>query len=189
MIPRYNNFEAKKSASGGREILPAGGYVCKILKAEVQTYDWGNKLVLSFDISEGEQKDFFKADYNNQPDDRKKWRGVWRINLPSGDGSQQDTWKQNAINNLAACLQDSNAGYVWDWDETKLKNKSLGILFREFEWEMQDRSGVSTEAYNCTDIDSVRAGKYKIAKRRALKKQAQAATTTTDDDVDDDLPF
>ena len=49
MIPRFNNFEAKKSASG-REILPAGGYVCKILKGEVQTFDWGAKLILSFDI-------------------------------------------------------------------------------------------------------------------------------------------
>lgn len=188
MIPRYNNFEAKKSASGGREILPAGGYVCKILKAEVQTFEWGNKLVLSFDISEGEFKDFFKTDYNSQPDDRKKWRGVWRINLPSGDGSQQDTWKQNAINNLAACLQDSNAGYVWDWDEAKLKGKALGILFREFEWEMEDRNGVSTEAYSCTDIDSVRVGKFKIAKRRELKHKATvpAPAPVTDDS---DLPF
>ena len=188
MIPRYNNFEAKKSASGGREILPAGGYVCKILKAEVQTFEWGNKLVLSFDISEGEQRDFFKTDYNSQPDDRKKWRGVWRINLPSGDGSQQDTWKQNAINNLAACMQDSNPGYVWDWDETKLKGKALGILFREFEWEMEDRNGVSTEAYSCTDIDSVRAGKFKISKRRELKHKATAPAPTPVTD-DSDLPF
>lgn len=189
MIPRFNNFEAKKSANGGREILPAGGYVCKILKAEVQTFEWGNKLVLSFDISEGEFKDFFKTDYNSQPDDRKKWRGVWRINLPSGDGSQQDTWKQNAINNLAACMQDSNPGYVWDWDETKLKGKALGILFREFEWEMEDRSGVSTEAYSCTDIDSVRAGKFKIGKRRELKHRA-TAPAVADPVVDDsDLPF
>ena len=188
MIPKFENFKAKKSG-GSREILPTGGYVCKILKAEVQTFQWGSKLVISFDIAEGEYKNFFKTDYDAQPDDMKKWRGVWRTNLPTGDGSQQDVWKQNTINNLAACLEESNAGYTWDWDEAKLKNKSLGILFREFEWEMQDRSGVSTEAYNCTDIDSVRAGKYKIAKRRALKKQAQATTAATDDDVDDDLPF
>ena len=189
MIPRFNNFEAKKSASS-RETLPAGGYVCKILKAEVQTYDWGSQLVLSFDISEGEYKDFFKTDYNSQPEDRKKWRGVWRrINIPTNDGSQEDTWRQNKINNLAACLQDSNPGYVWDWDETKLKGKALGILFREFEWEMEDRSGVSTEAYFCTDIDSVRAGKFKIGKRRELKHKA-TAPAVADPVVDDsDLPF
>ncbi|MBR3247953.1 MAG: hypothetical protein IKG03_06120 [Clostridiales bacterium] len=188
MIPRFNNFKPEKSASS-REILPAGGYVCKILKAEIQTNDWGSQLVLSFDISEGEYKDFFKTDYNSQPEDRKKWRGVWRrINIPTDDGSQEDTWRQNKIKNLAACLQDSNAGYVWDWDETKLKDKALGILFREFEWEMEDRSGVSTEAYSCTDIDSVRAGKFKIAKRRELKHKvtAPAPTSVTDDS---DLPF
>ena len=77
MIPRFNNFEAKKSASGGREILPAGGYVCKILKGEVLSYDWGAKLILSFDITEGEFKDFFKtgsATDNNFSISGKKFR-------------------------------------------------------------------------------------------------------------------
>lgn len=189
MIPRFNNFEAKKSASG-REILPAGGYVCKILKGEVQTFDWGAKLILSFDITEGEFKDFFKTDYSSQPEDRKKWRGTWRITLPTDDGSQQDTWRQNDIKNLAACLQDSNPGYVWDWDETKLKGKTLGILFREFEWEIEGRSGVSTEAYSCTDVDSAREGKFKIKKRRELKRKSEpTATAAAPLEVDDDLPF
>ena len=189
MIPKFDNFKAKKSNSA-REILPTGGYICKILKAEVQTFSWGSKLVVSFDITEGEYKDFFKSDYNAQPDDNKKWRGVWRINLPSGDGSQQDTWKQNAINNLAACLEESNAGYVWDWDETKLKNKALGILFREFEWEMNGNTGVSTEAYSCTDTDSIRNCKFRIAKRRLLKQPAQTMETASPvADNEDDLPF
>ena len=188
MIPKYNNFKAQKSAST-REILPVGGYVVKILKAEVESTQWGGRLILSFDISEGEFKDFFRNDYNAQPEDTKKWRGVWRVNLPSGDGSQQDVWKQKTINNLAACLEESNAGYVWDWDETKLKNKAIGVLFREFEWEMQGRTGVSTEAYSCTDIDSVRAGKYRIGKRRALRQQAPAAPTPVADDDDSELPF
>ena len=50
MIPKFENFKAKKSG-GSREILPTGGYVCKILKAEVQTFQWGSKLVIFFDIA------------------------------------------------------------------------------------------------------------------------------------------
>ena len=187
MIPKFDNFKAKKSG-GSREILPAGGYVCKIHKAEVIPDQWGGKLALSVDIAEGEFTDFFRKDYANQSEDNKKWRGNWRINLPPGDGSQQDTWKQNTINNLAACLEESNAGYVWDWDETKLKGKSLGILFREFEWEMNGNTGVSTEAYSCTDVDSIRNGKFKIGKKRMLKHSVSVSTPEPVSD-DSDLPF
>lgn len=194
MIPRFNNFEAKKSVSGGREILPTGGYVCKILNAEVLNYSWGSTLVISFDIIEGNYKDFWRHDYNNQMDGDKKWRGTWRINLPSGDGSQQDVWKQNAVNNLAAVLEECNPGYTWDWDENHLKGKVLGILYREFEWELNGNSGISTEAYSCTDLESIRAGKFKIAKCRKLKRkevetpESNASIASIDSD-DDDLPF
>lgn len=191
MIPKFDNFKAKKSNNNAREILPAGGYVCKILKAELEEYSWGQKLVLSFDITEGEHKDHFRADYANQSEDSKRWRGVWRLNLPSGDGSQQDTWKQNAVNNLAAVLEESNPGYTWDWDETHLKNKAIGVLFREFEWELNGNSGISTEAYSCTDLDSVRCGKYRIAKRRPLRQRIETAVAVPQPAAadEDDLPF
>lgn len=187
MLPKFDNFKSQKIRNA-REILPAGGYVCKILKAETLTTDWGMKLVLSFDITEGEFTNFFKTDYNDQPEDRKKWRGVWRINYPTGDGSEQDTWKQKTINNLAACLEESNPGFAWDWDETKLKGKAIGILFREFDWEMDGRSGTSTEAHSCTDVESIRAGKFRIGKKRALRNTAPAAAPDHAAD-DDDLPF
>ena len=57
----FNGFEAKKAA-GARELLPAGGYVAKILNAEEVSYDWGNVLLISFDIIEGPFKDFFATD-------------------------------------------------------------------------------------------------------------------------------
>ena len=41
-----------------QERLPAGGYVLKIMKAEEVKYDWGSVLLISFDVAEGECKDF-----------------------------------------------------------------------------------------------------------------------------------
>ena len=49
----------KIERSVGSEPLPVGGYVAKILNAEVKEYDWGELLVISFDIAVGEHKDFF----------------------------------------------------------------------------------------------------------------------------------
>ena len=130
MIPQYKGFE-KKKFSGAREILPAGGYVGKILKAEVMQYSWGNQLKISFDITEGEFKDFFQRDWDNNTNEDRKWRGVLKLTLPTGDGSEQDGWKVNAINNLTASLEESNPGYNWDWDETKLKGKLMPYLFAQ----------------------------------------------------------
>ena len=39
-MKQFSGFEAKKSA-GARELLPAGGYVAKILNAEEVSYDGG----------------------------------------------------------------------------------------------------------------------------------------------------
>lgn len=191
MIPQYKGFESKKF-SGAREILPVGGYVGKILKAEVLTFSWGTRLQISFDITEGDYKNFFKRDWDNNQNEDRKWRGVLKLTLPAGDGTQQDSWKVNTINNLAASLEESNPGYTWDWDETKLKGKALGFLVREFEWSINGRTGWSTEASSCTDVDSIREGKFKVPKARPLK-DTQTATSApmsaTAVDDPDDLPF
>lgn len=48
-MKQFSGFEAKKSA-GARELLPAGGYVAKILNAEEVSYDWGNVLLISLSL-------------------------------------------------------------------------------------------------------------------------------------------
>ena len=76
-MKQFNGFEAKKSA-GAREVLPAGGYVAKILNAEEVNYDWGAVLLISFDILEGDHRDFFANDYKSQDREDKKWRDVYK---------------------------------------------------------------------------------------------------------------
>ena len=53
----FNGLEIKKSV-GASDPLPAGGYVANILNAKVEEYSWGEVLVISFDIAEGEYKGF-----------------------------------------------------------------------------------------------------------------------------------
>ena len=113
-----------------------------------------------------------------------------KLPIPAEDGSEEGGWKGKAINNLAAALEESNPGYSWDWDETKFKGKMLGFLVREFEWAMDGRTGVSTEASSCTDVESIRSGKFRIPKMRKLKADQNTLAQTQDAiDDPDDLPF
>ena len=70
-----------------QERLPIGGYVLKILKTKVETYSWGQVLVLMIDVAEGEHAGFYQKNYNGQQQD-KKWKGTYRINLPKNDSSE-----------------------------------------------------------------------------------------------------
>lgn len=193
MIKKYSGYEAKKSG-GAREILPAGGYVARIVSAKIDSTQWGDKLIVAFDIAEGDYRDFFKKDFDGNQNEDKKWRGVYRLSIPADDGSEQDEWKKRSFNNFAFALENSNQGYVWDWDESKLKGKLFGVLFRNKEWEMNGRTGWTTEACSSMDAQSIRNGKFKTPKDKALNGSNRAATsrfetTAISADEDDALPF
>lgn len=89
--------------------------MARLKAAEEVSYDWGTVLLLSFDIAEGEKKDFFAVDYRSQDTEDKKWRGTFRLTEPKDDGSEKDQWAKRAINNMVAVLEESNPGYHWDW--------------------------------------------------------------------------
>lgn len=74
-MKQFSGYEAKKAVT--RENLPVGGYVAKILNAEEMSYSWGAVLLISFDIAEGQYKDFFANDYKGQDREDKKWRGTY----------------------------------------------------------------------------------------------------------------
>ena len=192
MIKSYNGFKAERTTA--RETLPAGGYVAKIMDASVIDYDWGSVLKIEFDVAEGEHKGFFAADYRANTNDDKKWRGCYRINIPNESNQYFDSQKKS-FNNLIACLEETNNGYHWDWDEAKLKGKGLGVLFRNKEWEYNDNTGWTTECCAVTTAQDVRDGNFKTPKDKPLKKTNTTtsayptATFTTMDDDDSDLPF
>ena len=57
----FSGYEPKRSYV--REQLPAGGYVVKIMDVKPVHNDWGDILLLSFDVEEGDKKGFFRDDY------------------------------------------------------------------------------------------------------------------------------
>ena len=187
----YDGYKAEKAS--GREILPAGGYVCIIKSAKEETFDWGKRLVLAIDVAEGQFAGFFKKDYEQNTREDKKWRGTYRINEPKDDGSEKDGWAKRTFNNFIWSIQESNPGFTWDWDEKKLKNLKLGVLYRNKEWEMDGRTGWTTEAAGSCSVDDIRSGSFKPLKDKPLdeSKKAAAATAPVFEEASDDgdLPF
>lgn len=198
MIKQYAGAKAQRR-SGAREILPAGGYVAKILDAKVEHQDYrdgtsADKLIVSFDIAEGTYIGFFKKDYTENTNEDKKWRGVYRLTIPKDDGSEKDTWSKNAFNNFIYALEDSNPGYSFDWNEAALKGKMIGVLFRNKEWEIEGNRGWTTECCSVDAVSAIHEGKFKQPKDKPLSSgsggyssPAPAAFNETEDDGD--LPF
>lgn len=191
MIKSYNGFKPERTST--RETLPAGGYVAKIMDATVISYDWGDVLKVDFDIAEGEYKGFFATDYRNNTNDDKKWRGTYRINIPNERNQYFDS-QRKSFNNFIACLEETNSGFHFDWDESKLKGKGIGVLFRNKEWEYNDSTGWTTECCAVTTAKDIREGNFKMPKDKPLKAKAantgaysETAFTPVDDDAD--LPF
>lgn len=184
----YSGFSAEPTRT--TEPLPAGGYVARILKAEEVTYDYGSRLIISFDIEEGEHKGHFANNYKAQNGEDKRWKGVLRQSIPKDDGSEKDGWSKRSFNNLIWAIEDSNPGYHWDWNEVALKGKLIGVLFRNKEWEMNGKTGWTTECSSTTSVENIRAGKFRVPADKPLaNKSATNSFEFTPVSTADELPF
>lgn len=182
------------------ERLPIGGYVLKILDVEYQTNDWGDVIVLSFDIAEGDQKGFFAGNYKAQNGEDKKWKGKYRLRVPKDDGTEQDERTMKRFKTIITKFEESNPGYHWNWDEQSLKDKLVGALFNNKEYQFNDRHGFYTNCHSLVAVKKIRSGKFEIPSDTLLKPDSgQTAGTPSSvgngfmnipDNVEDEgLPF
>ena len=187
----FNGLEIKKSVSAS-EPLPAGGYVAKILNAKVDEYSWGEVLVISFDITDGEYKDFFSKQYKENTREDKKWKGNFRLTVPQESNQYFDSQKRTFGNAIWA-IEESNPGYHWDWNESALKGKMVGVLFRNYEYDVDGRQGWSTECCTFVSVEDVRTGNFKNPKDKPLRNKTSNNAIESNfsdlDEVESGLPF
>lgn len=172
---QYSGYDPKLSG-GAREKLPAGGYVARIMSAHIDPSNYGDRLVIEFDIAEGEYAGFFQRDYEQSKNSQygQKWRGVYRATVPDDSGTEDDFFRKSVMNNVIAAIQESNQTYTWNWDERTLRGLVIGVLFRDKEWENNGRSGWTTECCRLTSADIIRDGSFEIPKPKELgQKPAQ----------------
>lgn len=194
-MKRLNGYE-QAQAYTNPDRLPVGGYVLKILNVAYQGNDWGDAIILSFDIAEGEFKGFFENNYKAQTGKDKKWKGAYRLMVPADDGSEKDEWKMRRFKTVITNIEESNPGYHWDWDEQTLKGKIVGALFNNKEYEYNGRHGFFTNCHSLVPVERIRSGKFEIPADTLIRKDGpQHPTASGDgfmnipDGLDDELPF
>ena len=196
-MKKPNNWDNVKAA-GERVKLPAGGYEAKIIGAKVVKYDSARgeyeRLEIAVDITAGEYKDYYKTEFDSSTRDDKKWKGVARFYVPTDDGSEKDEFTKSLLKSATEAIEDSNSGYHWDWDETKLKGLKVGILVRDKEYEIDGRHGFAPEIFRFADIKRIKDGKFTVPKPKMIKGSsadapAPTAPASVDAPADDDCPF
>lgn len=183
MRPIKGYSEAKATSFNAVERLPAGGYVLKILDVKEENYNWGDVVVLRFDVNEGEQKAFFSKQYNAMNDEFKKWKGTYRLNIPAPKSDSEEDMKkyQRSLGFFKSQIEainksnNINIDCSKEWDISVLKDRIVGAVFGNKEWEYDGRTGWFTECNHLLDVADVREGNFTIPKDKPLKTDNDSA--------------
>lgn len=183
------NYESVQATSREYAKPTAGGYVIGILNAVDVPLDAntgkGDYLKVFYDIAEGD----FKYYYTEQ---NKKFGGDYFINFIK-------SYKEKALGmfkHFTNCLEESNAGYKWDWNEKGLKGRLLGVVLGEEEYEKNDGSiGVRLYVKDIKTVEQIRNGDFKVPELKKIERKENSDTSDLNDlssfeeITTDDLPF
>ena len=133
--------------------LPIGAYECVIMDARVNHNEQSGKdtFKVSVDIASGEFKDYFRKMYENDTRIDRKWNNN-AVKYLSYTGDNVAYFK-----GFIKTLENSNVGYTWDWDETKLKGKKVCGVFQYEEYEKQDGTkGIKVRLNKFRSLDKLK---------------------------------
>ncbi len=190
----FKNFENAKVISDFQyPVLPKDNYICKVMGVEEKTSKRGNTYYeISYDIAEGEYKDFFAKDYKSQKAENKRWRGVYMITQPN-DGSPE--WLMNVLKTFVNALEDSNANYHWDWDEKKWKNLLFGAKMRYEEYYKDGKVKKALKMGGACPVAKIKDGSAKLMNDKTINNNSDSGSANSDGfvsiptDEEEELPF
>ena len=133
--------------------LPIGAYECVIMDARVNHNEQSGKdtFKVSVDIASGEFKDYFRKMYENDTRIDRKWNNN-AVKYLSYTGDNVAYFK-----GFIKTIENSNVGYTWDWDETKLKGKKVCGVFQYEEYEKQDGTkGIKVRLNKFRSLDKLK---------------------------------
>ncbi len=178
-------YDSSAAFTGEGQALPAGGYICTILKAEETAARNGRPmLALLLDIADGEYAGYFRQQFDRvkQSNPDAKWGGTFR---QLTDGSSLPFFK-----GMVTSIEESN-GFKWDFDEAKLKGKKIGAIFGREQYMGNDgKAKWSTKCQAVRTVKTIQDGKFDVPEDKPIAGQhGNSGGYQVIDGGDDDLPF
>ena len=166
-MKKINNWENIQEFTTFKRLKPSG-YICKILKVE----DHPDKeyLKIYFDINRGEDKGYFKSQFEKDTRKERKWPNA---------GTFIRSYKDSAASMFKGfinAIEKSNKGYQWNFDEKTLVNKVVGLIIADEQYQNQ-KGQVRVRNYVAAvrSVETIEKGEHEIP---ALKELTTTKTTT-----------
>ena len=198
-MKKFKGYDAAREKANytGSAQLPAGGYVVKVqdVRYEDGKDGYSDRIIVAYDIAEGEYQGFFKKQFEENTQEDKKWKGKATIYVPNDDGSEKDEWTQNAFARWTAAFENSNEGYHWDWQEKKWKGLLIGVIYGEVGSNIDGKNVKYTECRFPASVTDVRENKVKIPGFKAKKGYTAEVTTNSEgfmnipEGIAEEIPF
>lgn len=175
------------------EPLELGGHVCRIMKAEETKSKTGkDMLVISLDIAEGEQKDYYSVQYRNDTRPDKKWGCIVYQLIEDKDGNTSRGFK-TFVEAVDISNPDFDVNKIWNESFCDyFKGKLVGGIFGREQYRSKKDGSLkfSTKCMNFASIEKARAGipapEDKLLPTAVSDPLSAMGFTSM---PDDDLPF
>lgn len=166
-MKRIENWENIQESTSFKRLTP-NGYICKILNVEDHTDK--EYLKIYFDIVKGDDKGYFKKQYDGDTRKERKWPNA---------GTFIRSYKDSAASmfkGFTNAIEKSNKGYQWNFDEKTLVNKVVGLIIADEQYQNQ-KGQVRVRNYVAAvrSVETIEKGEYEIP---ALKELTTTKTTT-----------
>lgn len=180
---KINDFENVQASTGEFNKPTAGGYCIEILGVTDIPLDAttgrGDYLKINYDICKGE----FAGYYTKQ---NERFGGDWFANFIR-------SYKENAagmFKHFINCVEASNPGFKWDWDEQKLTFKQVGVVLGEEEYKKNNGDiGVKLVVKEIKTVEQISNGDFKIPTIKKLSSTVEQVNGFTPIQPDDKVPF
>ena len=171
----YSGFKSE-AFTGKTEPLPAGAYVAKIKAAKVDGVEPDQWFTLRVDVAEGPYTGYFLNRYNKDKSSSRfepKYKGDYRLRIPN-DENKNAPYPESDIKNFNAlvyCIEHSNPGYHWDWDDPNLVQGLTGKLV-----------GINMQAGEYNGIPYTKIGRLEVADdvRKGIVKEMKPRPSRSD---------
>ena len=180
-----NNYESVQASSGEFPRLVPGGYCVEIVSAKDIPLDTntnkGDYLKFEFDICHGD----FKGYYAKQ---NERFGSDWYGNFIKSYREKALGMFKHFIN----CVEESNPGYKWEWNEKSLVGKFVGVTLQEEEYRKNDGTiGVRLIVKDIKTCQQILDGDFKVPQIKKLEGNSNINIPSNyiKDDSDEDLPF